>query len=196
MIARLRGRLASRRPEEVVVDVAGVGYRLFVSLGTFYELPAAGDEVELMVHTVVREDAIHLYGFATQDEKAAFTQLVAVSGVGPRMALALLSGIQPAELWEAIRGRDIPRLTKVPGVGKKTANRLVEELAGRLPAVEEGPEAEAAPAGGVWEDAMSAMTNLGYSEPQAQKALTRAVAQLGEAAPLEEVLKACLSAMR
>jgi Holliday junction DNA helicase RuvA len=196
VIASIRGRLAHRRPEQVVVEINGLGYELFVSLNTFYELPAAGAEVFLWVQTVVREDAFSLYGFAAEEEKEAFVRLIGVSGVGPRVALGLLSGITPAELWEAVRSRDTERLTKVPGVGKKTASRLVLELEGRLPAAAAG-EAEPAAAGlPLWEDAMSALTNLGYSEAAAQRAVEKAVAELGPEPALEDILKHALKAIK
>jgi Holliday junction DNA helicase RuvA len=196
VIASIRGRLAHRRPEQVVVEINGLGYELFVSLNTFYQLPAVGAEVSLWVQTVVREDAFLLYGFATEEEKEAFARLIGVSGVGPRVAVGLLSGVTPAELWEAVRSRDTERLTKVPGVGKKTASRLVLELEGRLPAAAAG-EAEPAAAGHpLWEDAMSALTNLGYSEAAAQRAVEKAVAELGPEPGLEDLLKHALKAIK
>jgi Holliday junction DNA helicase RuvA len=196
VIASIRGRLAHRRPEQVVVEINGLGYELFVSLNTFYQLPAVGAEVSLRVQTVVREDAFLLYGFATEEEKEAFARLIGVSGVGPRVAVGLLSGVTPAELWEAVRSRDTERLTKVPGVGKKTASRLVLELEGRLPAAAAG-EAEPAAAGHpLWEDAMSALTNLGYSEAAAQRAVEKAVAELGPEPGLEDILKHALKAIK
>jgi Holliday junction DNA helicase RuvA len=195
VIASIRGRLAHRRPEQVVVEINGLGYELFVSLNTFYELPAAGAEVFLWVQTVVREDAFLLYGFAAEEEKEAFVRLIGVSGVGPRVALGLLSGITPAELWEAVRSRDTERLTKVPGVGKKTANRLVLELEGRLPAAAQAAEPAAAGLP-LWEDAMSALTNLGYSEAAAQRAVEKAVAELGPEPALEDILKHALKAIK
>jgi len=193
MIARLRGRLISRRPEQVVVDVQGVGYRLFVSLNTFYDLPETGGEVSLEVHTVVREDAIHLYGFSRESEKAAFGQLIGVSGVGPKVALSVLSGISPDDLWQAVKSRDIDRLCKAPGVGKKTAARLVVDLEGRLPAGEAAPPG-AAPlaAGGLKGDAVSALTNLGYAEPKAAQAVEKALAVLGPEPSLEDLLRESL----
>ncbi len=193
MIARIRGLLVTRRPEYVVVEVGGVGYRLFVSLNTFYELPEPGSEVTLLVHTVVRDDAIHLYGFSSQHEKDAFGQLIGVSGVGPKVAMSVLSGISPDELWLAVKSRDIERLCKVPGVGKKTAARLVVDLEGRLPRAEAAPEA--APAlekPPLVSDAVSALTNLGYPEPKAAKAVEKALAGLGPDTTLEDLLREAL----
>jgi len=196
VIARIRGTLLSRRPDYVVVDVGGVGYGLFVSLNTFYQLPAPGQEVTLEVHTVVREDAIHLYGFAEPQEKEAFAQLIAVTGVGPKVALGVLSGITPRELWQAVKSRDTARLCKVPGVGKKTAARLVVDLEGKLPPAEEeaAAEAEAAPAAAspLVEDAVSALVNLGYPQARAQKVVESALAELGPEPSLEELLRRSL----
>lgn len=128
MIARIAGQMIHRAPDHLVVDVGGVGYRLFVSLNTFYALPEPPAAVQLMVHTVVRDDAIHLYGFGDAAEKEAFGHLIGVSGVGPKLAMGILSGIGPEDLWQAVRSRDIARLCKVPGIGKKTAARMVVDL--------------------------------------------------------------------
>lgn len=193
MIARIQGQLIIRRPEYVVVDVGGVGYRLFVSLNTFYDLPEPGADATLLVHTVVRDDAIHLYGFSQEREKAAFGQLIGVSGIGPKVALSVLSGISPDELWLAVKSRDLDRLCKVPGVGKKTAARLVVDLEGRLPQSQAAPEA--APAEEkppLVSDAVSALTNLGYPEPKATKAVERAVAALEPDPALQDLLREAL----
>ncbi|MFH2125304.1 MAG: Holliday junction branch migration protein RuvA [Pseudomonadota bacterium] len=193
MIARIHGRIITRRPEFVVVDVGGVGYRLFVSLNTFYDLPEPGAEATLLVHTVVRDDAIHLYGFSREPEKAAFGQLIGVSGIGPKVALSVLSGITPDELWLAVKSRDLDRLCKVPGVGKKTAARLVVDLEGRLPQSQAAPESapvEAKPP--LVSDAVSALTNLGYPEPKASKAVERALAALDADPALEVLLREAL----
>lgn len=194
MIAFLRGSLLERRPDQIVLDVAGVGYRLFISLGTFYELPEPGGPLQILVHTVVREDAIHLYGFLRPEERAAFLALVAVSGVGPKLAMGILSGISPQDLWLAVRAQDAQRLTKVPGVGKKTASRLVLELEGKIPAPSGLPEPVPAPGARPpqAEDAVSALINLGYPEPAAAKAVEAALAQLGGMAGLEELLREAL----
>ena len=195
MIARLRGILVERRPDHVVVETGGVGYRVFVSLNTFYELPEPGAEVILLTNTVVRDDAIHLYGFASEAERASFNHLVAVTGVGPKLAQGILSGIAPDELWLAVRARDADRLTKVPGVGKKTAARLVVELEGKVPLSEAAaPEAAlaAGPASAVAEDAVSALMNLGYPEPAARKGVERVLKDLEGAPNLEDVLRQAL----
>lgn len=193
MIARLRGTLVERRPDHVVVEVGGVGYRVFVSLNTFYELPEPGGQVTLLTNTVVRDDAIHLYGFAGESERLAFNHLIAVTGVGPKLAQGILSGIGPDDLWLAVRSRDAERLTKVPGVGKKTAARLVVELEGKIPLTEAPPEtAAASPASALAEDAASALMNLGYPEPAARKAVEAALKESEGAPALEELLRRAL----
>jgi len=189
MIARLRGQLAARRPDHVVVDVGGVGYRVFVSLGAFCRLPQSG-EISLLTHTIVRDDAIHLYGFLSQAEWEAFRLLVSVAGVGPKLALAILSGLEVGELWAAIRAGDAARLAKTPGVGKKTAGRLVVDLAGRLPVGEQA--AAAAAPGTAADDAQSALCNLGYPEAKAKKAVDKALAVAGDGAALEDLLRLAL----
>jgi Holliday junction DNA helicase RuvA len=193
MIARIHGRIITRRPEYVVVDVGGVGYRLFVSLSTFYDLPEPGAEATLLVHTVVRDDAIHLYGFSRESEKTAFGQLIGVSGIGPKVALSVLSGIAPDELWLAVKSRDVDRLCKVPGVGKKTAARLVVDLEGKLPPGQAAPaDAPAQAKTPLVSDAVSALTNLGYPEAKASQAVERAMAALGPESVLEELLRESL----
>ncbi|MFH1035104.1 MAG: Holliday junction branch migration protein RuvA [Pseudomonadota bacterium] len=195
MIARLRGTLLERRPEQVVLDVAGVGYRVFISLGTFYDLPEPGQPLDLLVHTVVREDAIHLYGFLRPEERAAFLALIAVTGVGPKLALSILSGIAADDLWLAVRGRDAERLTKVPGVGKKTAARLVVELEGKIPDLAPGLAAAPLAAPGrppAVEDAISALINLGYPESAANKAVEGAAKSLEGQPTVEALLREAL----
>lgn len=175
MIAALRGLLLRKEPQEVVVDVAGVGYRVTIPLSTFYRLGEPGAEVALLTHTHVREDALALFGFLTPAEQALFERLIAVSGVGPKLAIAILSGIEAPELVAALRSSDVARLTRIPGVGKKTAERLVLELKDKvqgLAAAEEAPAA--APAGGK-EDLVSALVHLGYSRPEAERGVERAL---------------------
>jgi len=178
VIARLRGTLQERTPERVVVDVQGVGYDLRVPLSTYGSLPAVGEEVRLLVHTHVREDAISLFGFQTPRERTLFEKLIGVSGVGPRLAIALLSGIAPEELVEAIRGGSVAVLCRVPGVGRKTAERLVVDLRDKLdgpgePALGGKGAFPAAPEGegAVLSDVLSALINLGYPARDAEKAL-------------------------
>ena len=194
MIAQVTGTLIQRRPDHVVLDVNGVGYRVFVSLNTYCALPEPGGRLTLQTVTVVRDDAIHLYGFSNNAEKEAFGHLCTVKGVGPKLALGILSGIATDDLWMAVRGRDAERLAKVPGIGKKTAARLVVELEGRLPESAAAQETEAAPP--VAEDAMSALMNLGYPEAAAKKAVDRALKETGPDAALEDVLKASLKSIK
>jgi len=197
MIAFLKGRLAEKHPNRVIVDVGGVGYDVQVPLSTFYALGDPGAEVALRVHTHVREDALALFGFATPLELALFERLIAISGIGPRLALAVLSGIEPAELVRAVRGQDLARLTAIPGVGKKTAERISLELKHRLtPALE--AEAGAAPApmveDSVSADVLSALLNLGYQRLPAEKAIA-AVLKARPDAPFEQCLKEALRGM-
>jgi holliday junction DNA helicase RuvA len=175
MIARLSGTLAERSPESVVVDVAGVGYQVFVSLQTFASLPAEGDPIQLLTYTHVREDALQLFGFADAAEKALFLLLKEVSGIGPKLALNILSGLPAAELRAAIRGGDLARLTAIPGVGKKTAERMVLELRDKVAMIAaERPPAEKEDRR-LAADAASALVNLGYRRPDAERAVDQAL---------------------
>jgi Holliday junction DNA helicase RuvA len=171
VIARLEGRLLRKEPGALVVDVHGVGYGVMVSLNTFCALPAEGSPVGLEVYTHVRESAFELFGFADAIERALFTALLTVSGVGPRVALNILSGIPPAALIEALRARDIARLVSVPGVGKKTAERLVIELQDRVVNLGKAGAGDGRTASGVEAEATSALVNLGYRQPQAEQAV-------------------------
>jgi Holliday junction DNA helicase RuvA len=177
VIARLRGRILEKQPNKIVVDVNGVGYDVSVPLSTFYGLGDAGSEIALRIHTHVREDALLLYGFATRIEQELFERLISVSGIGPKVALAVLSGIEPPDLVKAIERADLARLTAIPGVGKKTSERIVLELRDRLPRASIPEETGAqghAPA--LRDDVLSALMNLGYHRPLAEKAVDRAVA--------------------
>jgi Holliday junction DNA helicase RuvA len=176
--------------QALIMTAGGVGYRVFISLNTYYELPAVGQEISLFTHTTVREDAIHLFGFVHEQEKQLFNKLIAVSGVGAKLALSLLGGIAPAELWQALRSRDIERLTKIPGVGKKTAARLLVELEGKLPPAD--LSANLATEDQLQADAVSALINLGYPEASAQKALKAVTAFENPPGTLPQLLKACL----
>jgi Holliday junction DNA helicase RuvA len=178
MIAHLRGRLLDKQPNRVIVDVNGVGYDVHVPLSTFFEMAEPGAEIALRIHTHVREDALLLYGFGTVLELQIFERLISVSGIGPKLALAVLSGIEPAELVSAIRTANVPRLTGIPGIGKKIAERigleLKDKMASFLPA-----ETAAAPAASAGEtlrtDVLSALMNLGYHRPLAERAVESAV---------------------
>jgi Holliday junction DNA helicase RuvA len=176
VIAQVRGRLLRKEPQEAVVDVGGVGYRVAIPLSTFYRIGEPGDEVTLLTHTHVREDALALFGFLTGAEQALFERLIAVSGVGPRLALSILSGIEAPDLVAALRSSDVVRLTRIPGVGKKTAERLVLELKDKVQGLTAAAEpAPAAPAATSKEDLVSALVHLGYSRPEAERGVDRAL---------------------
>ncbi len=171
MIAHLRGKLISRRPNQAIVETAGVGYEATISVPTFSELPALGSEVALHIHTHVREDQIALYGFLRAEEKQLFEKLILVSGIGPKLAITILSGMPVDEMTGAIRGNDVARLTKIPGIGRKTAERMVLELRDKLPPAGAG-QAHAIPSlSATQEDVLSALLNLGYQRAAAEKAL-------------------------
>ena len=172
MIAHLRGKLLTKHPNQAVVETAGVGYDVTISVPTFSDLPAVGGDVALHIHTHVREDALALYGFLRSSEKLLFEKLITVSGIGPKLAITILSGMAADEMVGAIRGNDVARLTRIPGIGKKTAERMVLELRDKLP--QPGPAAApAVPAmTATEEDVLSALLNLGYQRAAAEKALT------------------------
>jgi holliday junction DNA helicase RuvA len=196
VIARLKGTLVEKTPSRLIVDVGGVGYDVLVPLSTFYGLGDPGSGVALRIHTHVREDVIALYGFASPLEQDLFERLISISGIGPKLALAVLSGIDPAELVRAIRTQDVARLTRIPGVGKKTAERMGLELKDRLP--QSAPSAGATPADaaedGLRADLLSALTNLGYHRPVAEKAIEGALKKTPDA-PFEQVLRDILRGM-
>jgi len=178
MIAQLSGALAHKSPEHLVIDVHGVGYQVFVSLNAYYRLPEPGRPVELLIHTHVREDALHLYGFIDRDERDLFLLLLGVSGIGPRLALNILSGTPSQELEDAIEAGDLPRLVAIPGIGKKTAERLVVELRDKMKPLRARRDAdERRPsAGGLESEAVSALVNLGYRRAEAERAVKAACA--------------------
>jgi Holliday junction DNA helicase RuvA len=178
MIAFLKGSLVEKTASRLIVDVNGVGYDVLVPLSTFYVVGEAGAAIALRIHTHVREDTIALYGFATRAEQDLFERLIAINGVGPKLALAVLSGIEPAELVRAVRSQDVARLTAIPGVGKKTAERIGLELKDRLPAslALDAVPAAAAPGDQVRDDLLSALVNLGYHRPMAEKAIAAVLA--------------------
>ena len=173
MIARLSGTVLEKHPNRVVVDVNGVGYDVLVPLSTFYGLGEPGAAVALRVHTHVREDIIALYGFASALELDLFERLISINGIGPKLALAVLSGIDPGELVRAIRTQDVARLTRIPGVGKKTAERIGLELKDRLPLAGGAPGTtpDDSESGGLRDDLLSALSNLGYQRAAAEKAV-------------------------
>jgi Holliday junction DNA helicase RuvA len=195
MIGQLRGRLAEKRPNQVLVDVGGVGYIVAIPLSTYAALGELHTEVTLLIHTHVREDALALYGFVSAREKHFFEMLLSASGVGPSLALKILSGMSVEELVPAIRGSDLTRLTKIPGVGRKTAERMVVELKDKLEAVtlEAQRPAVASPAG-IEADVTSALVNLGYDARAAETAVDEAKRESGTA-NFEKLLRATLQAL-
>ena len=195
MIGQLRGRLTDKRPNQVLVDVGGVGYIVMVPLSTYATLGELHTEVTLLIHTHVREDALSLYGFLSSREKHFFEMLLSASGVGPTLALKILSGMSVEELVPAIRGSDLARLTKIPGVGRKTAERIVVELRDKLDAVTVEVERPAASSpGGVEADVVSALVNLGYETRAAESAVTDARRENGSG-NFEKLLRASLQAL-
>jgi Holliday junction DNA helicase RuvA len=197
VIARIAGTLAEKSPGRIIVDVQGVGYDLQVPLSTFYGLGEPGGTVALRVHTHVREDVIALYGFATRLEQDLFERLIAISGIGPKLALAVLSGIEAPDLVRAIRAQDVARLTAIPGVGKKTAERIGLELKDRLsPSVQAAADSlkPPAPEDQLREDLLSALLNLGYQRPAAEKAIDKELA-VSPGARFEEALRAVLRSL-
>ena len=171
MIAHLRGKLLTKHPNQVVIDTGGVGYEVTISVSTFSELPANGSEVALHIHTHVREDVIALYGFSRPAEKQLFEKLMTVSGIGAKLAITILSGMAADEMAAAIRGNDVARLTRIPGIGKKTAERMVLELRDKLSPAAGTSTAALSTMSPLEEDVLSALVNLGYQRPTAEKAL-------------------------
>jgi Holliday junction DNA helicase RuvA len=196
VIAHLRGRLLSKLPHQAIVEAGGVGYDVAISVGTFTALPSENAEVSLHIHTQVREDTLALFGFLTRDEKRVFERLITVSGVGPKLAVTILSGLSTERLVSAIRGQDHAMLVKVPGVGKKLAERLVVELKDKLEDMAVAPAASP-PAGPAADDVLSALVNLGYSRPAAQKAIESAIAKDKAAGEdFEHLFRTALAAIR
>jgi len=198
MIAHLRGLLLTKSPNQIIVECAGVGYEVAISVTTFSALPGEGAQVALHIYTNVREDQIALFGFAEIEEKRLFEKLLTISGIGPKLAITVLSGISAERLVTAIRGGDHATLTRVPGIGKKTAERVVLELKDKLEdmavPVAAGSVTHHGPAG---DDAISALVNLGYQRPVAQKAVEAALARDGELrGDFEGLFRAAMSAMR
>jgi Holliday junction DNA helicase RuvA len=194
MIGRLSGTLVEKQPGRVLVDVAGVGYELFIPLSTYMELAEAGGRVDLHVHTHVREDAIVLFGFRTRREKDLFACLIGIAGVGPKTAIAVLSGLGPGDLIDVVRERDAGRLASIPGIGRKTADRILLDLADRIATVDgAGPAGAGGGAGGARGDLMSALINLGYNARVAADVAARVLKEAGEPAPpFERLLRQSL----
>src|ERR1700674_4646567 len=194
MIAHLRGRLLAKHPNQAVVETGGVGYDVTISVPTFSDLPGIGSEVALHIHTHVREDLIALYGFLRPAEKQLFEKLITVSGIGPKLAITILSGMPADEMVGAIRGNDIARLTRIPGIGKKTAERMVLELRDKLPPVQTGEAPPTPVMTPIEEDVLSALVNLGYQRPAAERALASA-AKNGREESFEEMFRNTLAAL-
>ncbi len=188
MIAYVKGILTAKHPTEVTVETGGLGYRIFIPISTFERLPSPGNEVLLHTYLHVREDALQLYGFLAAEEKEFFLTLTDVSGIGPRLGLGILSGARVSELRRAIESEDITFLSRIPGLGKKTATKLVFELRGKLPAADEPPPS---PASALYDDALSALINLGYRKTDAEAALAR----LGTLQTLEGAITGALKAL-
>jgi Holliday junction DNA helicase RuvA len=193
MIAYLEGQLWEKRPEYIILKVGGVGYQAFVPLSTFYQLPEPPAAIGLHIHTYVQSDTLQLYGFATLEEKQTFTKLLTIPRIGPKLALAILSGISVPDLAQALASGDIRRLAAIPGLGRKSAERLLVELKGKLhtesmqlPATASGPQ------GSIWDDALSALLNLGYGRSQAEQVLRQVHAQ-EKPLTLEEILRLSLT---
>ncbi len=193
MIGYLRGRLFRKSPQDLIIDAGGVGYRVLVPISTFCRLPDPGEETQLYIHTHVREDLFVLYGFGTPLEQELFEKLISVSGVGPKVGLAVLSGIEPDDLLHAIRDNDVARLTRVPGIGKKTAERLILELKDKLKHVTAASPMSAPPVA-KRDDLLSALGNLGYSENEAERAAVEAL-RVNPEAPLGDLLRDALRAI-
>ena len=195
MIAYLKGQLIHKSPEHAVVDVNGVGYKVFTPLSTYYSLPKPGESVSLRIHTRVREDELKLFGFLTEEEQTLFEKLITINKVGPKLALCILSGMSPTDLLTAIINNDAARLSAIPGVGKKTAERLALEMKDKLSdlALEMEHQPDHSSPGGFYEDALSALVNLGYKKPQAEKALKSAYNTNGQDSLLEDLIKESLN---
>jgi holliday junction DNA helicase RuvA len=196
MIAHLRGKLIHKQPGQAVVEAAGVGYDVAISVPTFTALPSVGAETALHIHTQVREDQIALFGFLERDEKRLFERLITVSGVGPKLAITLLSGLSADRVVQAIRAQDHAQLTRIPGVGKKLAERLVVELKDKLNDFAVAP-AHVAVQGAAVDDVLSALQNLGYQRPASEKAIEQAVAKdKGLAGDFEGLFRGALKLIR
>jgi Holliday junction DNA helicase RuvA len=196
MIGYIKGLLLQKKPNVLLVDVHGVGYEVFIPLTSFYELPGEGSEVSLRIHTHVREDALTLFGFHTQREKELFLKLISISGIGPKLAISILSGAQVEEIAQAIAESNLARLTAIPGVGRKTAERLVLELKSQitrflLPEQAEAGKGAASPSA-LEEDVLSALVNLGYPRASAEKALSVVLRSAECGRTFEEVLRSAL----
>ena len=194
MIAHLRGKLLAKHPNQAIVETSGVGYDVVISVPTFSDLPATGAEVALYIHTHVREDQIALYGFLRPSEKLLFEKLITVSGIGPKLAITILSGMAADEMVGAIRGNDVVRLTRIPGIGKKTAERMVLELRDKLPEAGPAVAPTVSALSATEEDVLSALVNLGYQRAAAEKALA-IVAKSGKGGSFDAMFRESLATL-
>ncbi len=194
MIAHLRGKLLSKHPNQAIVETGGVGYDVTISVPTFSDLPGIGGEVALYIHTHVREDLIALYGFLRPAEKQLFEKLITVSGIGPKLAITILSGMAADEMVGAIRGNDVVRLTRIPGIGKKTAERMVLELRDKLPPAATGNVTALPTKSAIEDDVLSALVNLGYQRPAAERALERST-KMGSGESFETMFREALGVL-
>ena len=195
MIAHLIGKLIYKSPDHSIVDVNGIGYKIFTPLSTYYVLPKTGESVTLHIHTRVREDELKLFGFLTEEEQSIFEKLITINKVGPKLALGILSGMSPENLLTAIMSNDAARLSAIPGVGKKTAERLTLEMKDKLSDLtfELKHQQDTETPKGPYEDALSALVNLGYKKPQAEKSLKSAYNKIGKDSSLEDLIKESLN---
>ncbi|MCC7155693.1 MAG: Holliday junction branch migration protein RuvA [Bryobacterales bacterium] len=199
MIAHLKGTLLEKHPNQAIVEAAGVGYDVTIPVSTYSGLPETGAEVRLRIHTHVREDSLALFGFATSEEKTLFEKLISVSGIGPKLAVTVLSGLPAASLVQIIRGGDVQQLVRIPGIGKKTAERIILELRDKLDLLPSGAAAPGVappmPRSAVEEDVLSALVNLGCQRPAAEAALRKALAS-GIAAEFDPLFRRALELVR
>jgi len=195
MIAHLTGKLTHKSPVAIIIDVNGVGYQVFVPLSTFYALPELESKISLGIHTHMREEALKLFGFYTIDEKRIFEKLITINKVGPKLALTILSGMPPADILSTIDSNDIVKLSTIPGIGRKTAERLILEMRDKLDGLsldfvvtkDPGPEK------GLFDDALSALVNLGYKKSQAEQTLKKVYAEKVDDTSIESLIKDCLN---
>ena len=195
MIAHLKGKLTYKSPVEIAIDVNGVGYQVFVPLSTFYALPELGNEVFLDIYTHMREEALKLFGFYTSDEKKIFEKLIAINKVGPKLALTILSGMSPTELFNTIDSNDIGKLNTIPGIGRKTAERLILEMRDKMSdlSLEFTSTKDSIPQNGLFDDALSALVNFGYKKSQAEQALKKVWEDKEIEGSIEDLIKKSLS---
>ena len=195
MIAHLKGKLIHKSPVEISIDVNGIGYQVFVPLSTFYALPELGDEVFLSVHTHMREESLKLFGFYTSNEKKIFEKLITINKVGPKLALTILSGMSPAELFSTIKSNDIGRLSAIPGIGRKTAERLILEMRDKMdgPSLEFAKIKDSTSQNGLFDDALSALVNLGYKKSQAENTLKKVWGKGETESSIESLIKKSLN---